>query len=159
MGRKHHFWRELVAEFWTEELTDMAVELRRKGVGCKDIAIKIGAKSTMQVSSKLRRLGEYGKSRQTVVKEKSSLPDQSDAKTICTASISLGRWQKEDGGVPFAELKDHACRWPFAGPLEVATMFCGKEALSGSPYCERHTRKAWDRLKRLEMICTTAKAA
>jgi len=40
------------------------------------------------------------------------------------------------------ELDDGQCRWPVGDWRRVATLFCGGNAVSGSPYCRHHLRMA-----------------
>ena len=40
------------------------------------------------------------------------------------------------------ELDDGQCRWPLGDIYQVATQFCGGDAVSGSSYCRHHLRMA-----------------
>jgi GcrA cell cycle regulator len=148
-GALPHSKEVFVTEFWTDERTELAVKLRREGLNNREIAGRLGEGKNLQsmVGSKLWRMGERGKGGQPVAKKKSKLPQDADTEKVCASTIGFSKWVKEEGGVPLAELKDHGCRWPFAGALEIATRFCGQKSSPGSPYCERHNRKAWQRLE------------
>jgi hypothetical protein len=40
------------------------------------------------------------------------------------------------------ELDDGQCRWPLATVTEVATLFCGGDAVPGRCYCAHHLQRA-----------------
>jgi len=41
------------------------------------------------------------------------------------------------------ELTRHTCRWPIGDPGEENFAYCGSRAGNGSPYCEHHTKLAY----------------
>jgi len=41
------------------------------------------------------------------------------------------------------ELTRHTCRWPIGDPGEENFAYCGSQAGNGSPYCEHHTKLAY----------------
>jgi GcrA cell cycle regulator len=43
---------------------------------------------------------------------------------------------------PLVELDDGQCRWPLGDVHQVATLFCGGNAVPGLPYCQLHLRMA-----------------
>lgn len=49
-------------------------------------------------------------------------------------------------------VNDRMCRWPIGDPLEIHDTnkfhYCGRQPLTGSPYCEAHERKAHQPSKR-----------
>jgi GcrA cell cycle regulator len=40
------------------------------------------------------------------------------------------------------ELDNSQCRWPLGDVYQVATQFCGGDAVPGNPYCLHHLRMA-----------------
>lgn len=46
-------------------------------------------------------------------------------------------------GLSLVELNEHTCKWPIGDPTKPDFHFCGGQSKSGSPYCERHGRLAY----------------
>ena len=45
--------------------------------------------------------------------------------------------------VTILQLNEHTCKWPIGDPQGEDFHFCGSRSNSGSPYCERHSRLAY----------------
>jgi GcrA cell cycle regulator len=60
-----------------------------------------------------------------------------------------GRVDLDDEGVDVTsligimDLNAHTCRWPIGDPLTPDFGFCGQHSVEGKPYCEFHSRRAY----------------
>ena len=46
-------------------------------------------------------------------------------------------------GATILELTDRMCKWPIGDPRDSEFRFCGKQTISGLPYCGEHCSKAY----------------
>ena len=47
------------------------------------------------------------------------------------------------------DLKLNSCRWPIGDPKDADFHFCGKDTVTGKPYCSEHCKIAYTSLKEL----------
>lgn len=47
------------------------------------------------------------------------------------------------------DLKNNTCRWPIGEPENDDFHFCGKQTVTGKPYCQEHCKLAYTSLKEL----------
>lgn len=50
--------------------------------------------------------------------------------------------------VRFMQLSKDTCRWPIGDPRAPSFVFCGAKPIENRPYCERHSRMAFQQLER-----------
>lgn len=51
--------------------------------------------------------------------------------------------------VALLDLKLNSCRWPIGEPSDANFHFCGKDTVTGKPYCAEHCKIAYTSLKEL----------
>ena len=47
------------------------------------------------------------------------------------------------------DLRTNTCRWPIGEPTDDNFHFCGKQTVTGKPYCAEHCKVAYTSLKEL----------
>jgi GcrA cell cycle regulator len=45
-------------------------------------------------------------------------------------------------------LNEQTCKWPIGDPMNPDFHFCGRESLEAKPYCDFHSRKAYQKIER-----------
>jgi len=104
---------------WTEERVARLTELWTAGYSARSIAEQLGGVTRNAVIGR-RRKREAG---ERPVREE----------------IVLG----PEGGVSILTLTTSTCRWPIGHPGEENFRFCGARTRPGQPYCEAHSRMAY----------------
>lgn len=61
--------------------------------------------------------------------------------------------------VTLLDLKLNSCRWPINDPKDADFHFCGKQTVTGKPYCQEHCKIAYTSLKELTNQSKEAKKA
>lgn len=61
------------------------------------------------------------------------------AKTVTAHSVAPQRVvHVQPSGIAVAALRPRACKWPIGDPSDASFSFCGRDSMSGRPYCEEH---------------------
>jgi GcrA cell cycle regulator len=130
--------KKLLAELWE---TDMSVD---------DIAARLGLKgqfrsSTVRVAASRLRLPKKDGRRRKPKGEKAAPAVAAQEPYTPTVYPDVDATDaKEYGKRLRAEAAtDNTCRWPIGDPQHADFRFCGAKRVSGRPYCETHTRKAY----------------
>lgn len=156
---------------WTDERVELLKKLWTEGLSASQIAGRLGGVTRNAVIGKVHRLGLSG--RTTTSRVKAPRPRRAAPRTnrVQTTSFrTIGnvalkpRYEAdpeaeadyrpapaiiEELVIPLSEratiltLKDSMCRWPIGDPGEPDFHFCGRSADSGAPYCEHHSRVAY----------------
>ena len=50
-------------------------------------------------------------------------------------------------GLTILQLSDQTCKWPIGDPFHNGFRYCGQEPRQGGPYCEIHSRQAYERAR------------
>lgn len=45
-------------------------------------------------------------------------------------------------------LNEHTCKWPIGDPMNPDFYFCGRESEENKPYCDFHSRRAYQKIER-----------
>jgi GcrA cell cycle regulator len=45
-------------------------------------------------------------------------------------------------------LNEQTCKWPIGDPMNSDFHFCGRDSLEGKPYCDFHSRRAYQKIER-----------
>lgn len=130
MAKKENIWNDanvaLLTKMWDE------------GKTAADIAEALGGITRNSVIGKANRLGlekrpspikKAKTTKKTVVEDNDSLDDDSDLMDAKSFSI--------------LDIKEGMCRWPVGDPQDEDFHFCGKKALEGCPYCDKHATEAY----------------
>ncbi|MEZ5926305.1 MAG: GcrA family cell cycle regulator [Hyphomicrobiaceae bacterium] len=151
---------------WTDERVEALKKLWAEGLSASQIASRLGEVTRNAVIGKVHRLGLSG--RTTTSRVKSVRPRRSVART---KRQRLLRFQPQSPGrdllplpldadgavfreveelvIPVEERKsiqslvESSCRWPIGDPQHEDFHFCGRDRMTGLPYCEFHARRAF----------------
>ena len=151
---------------WNDERVDLLKKLWSEGLSASQIAGRLGSVTRNAVIGKVHRLGLSG--RATTSRMKSHRPRArvaAPAKRLAKprfvngGNTALQRIYQadvepyvppvEELTIPLAERKciqtlmENHCRWPIGDPQEADFHFCGKNKVTGLPYCEFHARRAF----------------
>lgn len=118
---------------WTTEKIKQLKKLWSKGKSTVEIGRELGI-SKNAVVGKVHRL------------ELNARP--SPIKKAATPKPVKKKVQKE-GNVSLMDLKMNSCRWPIGEPKDADFHFCGKDTVTGKPYCSEHCKLAYTSLKEL----------
>ncbi len=156
---------------WTDERVEQLKKLWGEGLSASQIAGRLGEVTRNAVIGKVHRLGLAG--RATVSRPKAMRPRKNVVvRTGAAKRNKMQRYQNgapnsfpnfpaAEGGfdhlhrsyeelvIPLEErasilsLKETSCRWPIGDPQHDDFHFCGKGKQDGLPYCEFHSRRAF----------------
>ncbi len=151
---------------WNDERVELLKKLWSEGLSASQIAGRLGSVTRNAVIGKVHRLGLSG--RATTSRMKSHRPRTrvaAPAKRLAKprfANVGNTALQRiyqadiepyvppvEELTIPLAERKtiqtllENHCRWPIGDPQEADFHFCGKNKVTGLPYCEFHARRAF----------------
>jgi GcrA cell cycle regulator len=150
---------------WTDERVEQLKKLWAEGLSAAQIAGRIGEVTRNAVIGKVHRLGFSG--RATTMRMKSHRPRarvQTQKRLAKPRFAQLGNpavralYQPdaepfvpaiEELVIPLAERKsiatmvDCSCRWPIGDPQHADFHFCNGTKVAGLPYCEAHSRRAF----------------
>ena len=149
---------------WTDERVEQLKKLWAEGLSAAQIAGRIGGVTRNAVIGKVHRLGLSG--RATTIRMKSSRPRvrAQTAKRLAKPRFApVGNpalralYQPDAEPLPVFEelvippnerkyivtLADCDCRWPIGDPQDADFHFCNGKKVAGLPYCEVHSRRAF----------------
>jgi GcrA cell cycle regulator len=159
---------ELQVMGWNDERVEQLKKLWSEGLSASQIASRLGGVTRNAVIGKVHRLGLSG--RATTSRMKSHRPrPRAAAAAAGKRMVPKGRFQTgtsplrqiyqgeiepfqpsvEELVIPLAERKtiqtltECSCRWPIGDPQMADFHFCGKQKVPGLPYCEFHSRRAF----------------
>ncbi|MBR5130757.1 MAG: hypothetical protein IKV03_06010 [Alphaproteobacteria bacterium] len=118
---------------WTAEKIKQLKKLWSKGKSTVEIGRELGI-SKNAVVGKVHRL-ELNARPSPIKKEASNKPIKKKV-------------QKQEN-VSLMDLKLNSCRWPIGEPKDADFHFCGKDTVTGKPYCSEHCKIAYTSLKEL----------
>lgn len=118
---------------WTTEKIKQLKKLWSKGKSTVEIGRELGI-SKNAVVGKVHRLELNA--RPSPIK-KSTTQKTQKKKTQSTEKVAL------------LDLKLNSCRWPIGDPSDANFHFCGKDTVTGKPYCAEHCKIAYTSLKEL----------
>ncbi|MGH6889575.1 MAG: GcrA family cell cycle regulator [Rhizomicrobium sp.] len=131
---------------WTDERIEQLKSLWIEGLSASRIAKVMGGISRNAVIGKVHRLGLAGRACaprseriRVAVAHKHQRVHVPPPPIVEEDPIVL-----EDGSfATVLTISDRMCRWPIGDPSDNEFHFCGRNPKSGSPYCEAHSRKAY----------------
>ena len=118
---------------WTTEKIKQLKKLWSKGKSTVEIGRELGI-SKNAVVGKVHRL------------ELNARP--SPIKKEAVKKTVKKKVQKQEN-VSLLDLKLNSCRWPIGDPKDADFHFCGKDTVTGKPYCSEHCKIAYTSLKEL----------
>lgn len=150
---------------WNDERVELLKKLWSEGLSASQIASRLGAVTRNAVIGKVHRLGLSGRATTSRMKSHRPRPRAQPVKRLVkprftnVGNTALQRIYQadvepyvppaEELEIPLAERKsiqtllENHCRWPIGDPQEPDFHFCGKNKVTGLPYCEFHARRAF----------------
>jgi GcrA cell cycle regulator len=157
---------------WTDDRVELLKKLWSEGLSASQIAGRLGGVTRNAVIGKVHRLGLSGRatsSRSSVPRpRRSHAPRQNRSPSISfgtRGNVALKPtfeegYEAAPAPAPVEELviplherasiltlKENMCKWPIGDPADEDFHFCGRKKTSPSPYCEHHSRKAFQPLQ------------
>lgn len=133
---------------WTDERIEQLKSLWTEGLSASHIAKMMGGGiSRNAVIGKVHRLGLAGRAiapRAERVRLHGASRHSPRLRVPEPPIIEEDPIILEDGSfATVLTINDRMCRWPIGDPAENEFHFCGRSPKNGSPYCEAHSRKAF----------------
>ena len=144
---------------WTEERVEMLKKLWADGLSASQIAAELGGITRNAVIGKVHRLGLSGRAKSPSSssprprKARSTgmmrVPRSSIRGNTALAYDYMPEPEPELIEIPIEQRKnllqltEATCHWPVGDPGSPDFFFCGGEANEGSPYCNYHSRVAY----------------
>lgn len=118
---------------WTTEKIKQLKKLWSKGKSTVEIGRELGI-SKNAVVGKVHRL------------ELNARPSPIKKETV---KKTVKKKAQKQENVSLMDLKLNSCRWPIGDPKDADFHFCGKDTVTGKPYCSEHCKIAYTSLKEL----------
>ncbi len=148
---------------WTDDRVSLLTKLWGEGHTAAEIAQKLGGVTRNAVIGKAHRLklsnraSPIQQNKKVSPKPAANKNDKKPAKVVekakaprvkKVAPAPIEHIQEEpiedrDDLYSLMELKPRMCRWPCGDPKEEGFGFCGRNAMSGLPYCAEHAKMAY----------------
>jgi len=123
--------------FWTDERVKILTNMWNEGKTASDIVDALGEGVT--------RNAVIGKANRIGLEKRPSPIKNTDAtkKRTSTKKSATKETVKEEKSFSILDIKEDMCRWPIGDPKDPDFHFCGKKAMEGCPYCEKHANIAY----------------
>ena len=149
---------------WTDDRVEILKKLWADGLSASQIAGELGGVTRNAVIGKVHRLGLSGRAKApgSSAKRAKRVPRASGynrpARAVSRSggqrnvATAASRPQLEDMVAPepkkltLVQLTERCCKWPHGDPATDEFYFCGHGIKEDSPYCEYHSRLAYQPL-------------
>ncbi len=149
---------------WTEQRIETLRKLWGQGQTASQIAAILGGVTRNAVIGKVHRLSLSGRAKPSggavrTNRPKAPRPPRQQARPVTVGNTALkvvAQPQPRQRIVPIEDvvvpiplratiltLSDRTCKWPIGDPADEAFCFCGHNPRQSSPYCEYHSRLAF----------------
>ncbi|MGV8840054.1 MAG: GcrA family cell cycle regulator [Bauldia sp.] len=148
---------------WTDERVELLKKLWADGLSASQIATELGGVTRNAVIGKVHRLSLSGRAKPSGGSVRASRPKAPRPPrpprpmTVGNTALKVASTPQprrvvvpaEDIVVPIPlratilTLTDKTCKWPIGDPTDEAFCFCGHLPREASPYCEYHSRVAF----------------
>src|SRR5690349_14130989 len=150
---------------WNDERVETLKKLWSDGLSASQIAGRLGGVTRNAVIGKVHRLGLSGRATTSRMKshrprvraqavKRLMKPRFANMGNPALRQLYLGDTEPysppaEELEIPLKERKyiqtltETSCRWPIGDPQHADFHFCGKNKVTGLPYCELHARRAF----------------
>jgi len=149
---------------WTDDRVEQLKKLWEAGLSASQIAAELGNVTRNAVIGKVHRLGLSGRAKSpstAVPRQRKVRPAQQMmrvSRPMSRGNTALAHaFEVEmepdpiayDNVVPMSqrlslqELSEATCHWPIGDPATTEFFFCGGKPLDGLPYCNYHSRAAY----------------
>ncbi len=154
---------------WTDERVELLKKLWTDGLSASQIAAQMGGVTRNAVIGKVHRLSLSGRARPTSSaprQRKMRAPTMHRPRTFVNGNTVMKTHAQpaprrlpqavpmEDIVVPISlnislmALSDAMCKWPIGDPGAEQFHFCGHKSFNSMPYCEYHSRLAYQPAER-----------
>jgi GcrA cell cycle regulator len=150
---------------WTDDRVDLLKKLWQEGLSASQIAGRLGGVTRNAVIGKVHRLGLSGRATTSRLKSRprprvntprrpQQRPNFRQLGNPAFRSLYQGEAEPfvpapEEIDIPLAERKnlqdlmESDCRWPIGDPQHDDFHFCNRGKVPGLPYCEFHSKRAF----------------
>ena len=147
---------------WTDERVELLKKLWADGLSASQIAGELGGITRNAVIGKVHRLGLSGRAKSPsssaprARKPRSHMMRVQRPMSRGNAALALAYEMDQEPEpelieniIPIGqrrtllELNEDTCRWPIGDPATSEFFFCGGKPLGGLPYCNYHSRVAY----------------
>ena len=144
---------------WTDERVATLSKLWADGLSASQIAAELGGVTRNAVIGKVHRLGLSGRAKPANSSAKRAKRPRSYTPKPRSNGRSVPSLRAVDGSsarsavedlvepeslkLSLVELTETTCKWPHGDPTEAGFHFCGCKVKEGSPYCEYHSKLAF----------------
>jgi GcrA cell cycle regulator len=156
---------------WTEERVELLKKLWGEGLSASQIANQLGGVTRNAVIGKVHRLSLSGRAKPVSStprprKVRSLSPHRSAPRHYVSGNNALAPHTNPSPrrlpapvpienvvvpipmNVPLLDLNDQMCKWPIGEPSSDGFLFCGHTNWNSLPYCEYHSRLAYQPVDR-----------
>jgi len=136
---------------WTNKREEKLKELWKKGHSGSEIANMLGGVTRNAVIGKAHRLKLEARSISTKSKiktnnEKNNSTETKNQKLGRKArfkALLLDKNFEPENPTKLEDLTEKHCKWPLGEKMQLATFFCGRQAMEKFPYCKLHVLYAF----------------
>src|SRR5712671_1235165 len=134
---------------WTDERVELLKKLWADGLSASQIAGELGGITRNAVIGKVHRLGLSGRAKSPsssaprVRKPRSHMMRVQRSMSRGNTALALAYEMEQEPEPELIELNEDTCRWPIGDPATSEFFFCGGKPLTGLPYCNYHSRVAY----------------
>ncbi len=136
---------------WTNKREEKLKELWKKGHSGSEIANMLGGVTRNAVIGKAHRLKLEARSISTKAKiktnnEKNNSTETKNQKLGRKArfkALLLDKNFEPENPTKLEDLTEKHCKWPLGEKMQLATFFCGRQAMEKFPYCKLHVLYAF----------------
>jgi GcrA cell cycle regulator len=135
---------------WTDDRIERLKTMWAEGMSASQIARALGEVTRNAVIGKVHRLGLAGRATPVARVERprpapqprvAAPPRPSPMRAVQVVEEPLE--PMPETAVTVVDLNASTCKWPLGDPTDANFRFCGRRAGGSSPYCEAHTRMAY----------------
>ncbi len=123
---------------WTDERVARLKELWAQGYSARQIAEELGGVTRNAVIGKANRMGLSKPTKSSITRQRKR-EEGERVRPVAEEAVIV----TPDSGVSILTLTTATCRWPIGHPGEEDFFFCGARTKPGQPYCEAHSRLAY----------------
>lgn len=144
---------------WTDDRVALLSKLWADGLSASQIAAELGGVTRNAVIGKVHRLGLSGRakpanssikrtkraSKQTYAKSKTNPRgvNKGTSLSVVTRTVVEDIPEPDSLKMELVDLTESTCRWPSGDPATSDFHFCGHKSKEDGPYCEYHSRLAY----------------
>lgn len=136
---------------WTDERVAVLRKLWGEGKTAAEIANALGNVTRNAVIGKAHRLKLSNRISPIQQNTKKPAPVKTEAR-VSTRKVVIREQDIKIKGVPMTELTPRMCRWPIGDPKDADFKFCGCASMPGLPYCDGHSKIAYQTSSRARVL-------